>query len=506
MDSDDNTAVIVQAEVNKMNDTFSDLSESETAVSTEDMMQSCIEHDYALNYNNEPDRPAKRKDRSPEQTWSTVARKTKKISYGEIQDGLTNANDDKIEVSITCAEKLPKQFGLAKMLKAENIQNVMNVKYINAHKVLIHFNDNHDAERLTNSRVFNDNGYKSQKTMEVSQSYGVIKNIDIDLSEDEIMKDLCSETLILSVKRLKRRNTADGRWEPAESVRVCFKGSSLPSHVYIYDIRIIVSRYTYPVTQCSQCWRFGHMVKMCPSLKIVCPKCSKNHPNCESTNYCCNNCTGRHMAMAKICPVYVKERKIRDLMAEFNCSYKRAITLFVPPSPKHLDISQDPFLPTPRLASSVPTAQTTVLDGTIEKIISVPGSTATYANVVKESRAIPKKTSKAEKKKITKKAARTRDEIFECRSETSENDSRNDDQPRQGNKSKFKEQISWQILLKKLKENLFEPDNSTWEDKIKKCAGIIFEALLSLVWQYIADKPGCNLIKQLWATTTQTSL
>lgn len=31
--------------------------------------------------------------------------------------------------------------------------------------------------------------------------------------------------------------------------------------------------------------------------------------------------------------MFIKEKKIRELMTEFNCTYKRALNLYVPPSP-----------------------------------------------------------------------------------------------------------------------------------------------------------------------------
>ncbi|CAG4982966.1 unnamed protein product [Parnassius apollo] len=52
--------------------------------------------------------------------------------------------------------------------------------------------------------------------------------------------------------------------------------------------------------------------------------------------------------MAKICTVFLKEKRIRDLMAEFNCSYKKALMLYVPPSPPSPNTKNDsPLLTQP---------------------------------------------------------------------------------------------------------------------------------------------------------------
>ncbi|KOB63625.1 reverse transcriptase [Operophtera brumata] len=380
----------VDADVEE-NDMITEYRESEMTRSSGNIDEPC-NRDEGRN-NNTSERPLKRsRELDQDEIWSTMVRKAKLYGRAHTENNVSmRIPEYKIEVSVTCTEKLPKQFGLAKLLKAANIKNVLKIKYINSFKALIHFHDEDSADSFIHCKSFNENGFKCQRTLETTQSYGVIKYIDLDLKEDEILQELKSETEILSVKRLKRKNTNDGHWESSESVRICFKGSSLPSHIYIYDTRVNVSPYTYPVTQCSRCWRFGHSLRMCPSLKVICPKCSKSHPNCETANYKCNNCTGRHMAMAKICPVYLKEKKIRELMAESNYSYKKALTLYIPPSPRSLDLLKDPPLP---ISSAVRTNEPP-MSATPQESSTVEDHT--YAKITKEVPGKLRKKSKAEK-------------------------------------------------------------------------------------------------------------
>lgn len=470
-----------------------ELSESEMTRSTEYIDQLCSME----NINDAQIRRAGKRNREmdQEEVWKTVVRRAKKYGRTEVTDGEKIIQEFKIEVSLTCTEKLPKQFGLAKMLRDENIKNVIKVKYINAFKALIHFSDEESAETILQSKKFTENGYKCQKTLEINQSYGVIRDVDLHLSEEEILQGLHSSTTILSVKRLKRKNTNDGHWELSESVRICFKGSSLPSHVFIYDTRTHVTPYIYPVTQCSRCWRFGHSIRLCPSLKMICPKCTKSHANCETTQFKCNNCTGKHMAMAKICPTYMKEKRLRELMAEFNCSYKKAITLYVPPSPRGLDSAHDQPLPSNTYISSPEQPQlNTILD-----IDAAP----TYARVTKYNQKKSKKSSKTERNKNYKKPLKEKEkEIFDWVSDLSEDECRLEEQPKDSSNSIDSNKLSWRLLLKKLKEKILEEGNSSWEDKIKSCVKIIAEGLLSLVMQFISDQPCCNFIKQLWISTS----
>ncbi|CAH0714262.1 unnamed protein product, partial [Brenthis ino] len=101
------------------------------------------------------------------------------------------------------------------------------------------------------------------KAMEKDISYGLIRDVDLELSNDEILLRItCPNRVeIISVSRVKRRCTTDGSgWTPSGSVRISFRGAYLPSHVSVDGLKINVDRYVFPVSQCSRCWRLGHHV------------------------------------------------------------------------------------------------------------------------------------------------------------------------------------------------------------------------------------------------------
>lgn len=270
-------------------------------------------------------------DINNEEVWTTVTRKKSKSQ--EII-----SQEIPIQICVTSKEKLPRQFSLAKLLKQHEIPGITKVKYVNLYKLLITFVDEISAEKFLLSPGFDELGWRRQKTWEIGFSYGIIRNIDIDLSEEELQKHISSEKELVSVKRLNRKNP-DG-WTPSETVQLRFKGSALPSHIYLHELKVAVENYVFPVSQCSKCWRFGHSAKMCPSHKIICPKCTGNHANCDKTIFKCVNCYGKHMALSKICPAYKKEKRIRELMSEYNCTYQKAQTVYVPPSPRSEQFSE----------------------------------------------------------------------------------------------------------------------------------------------------------------------
>ncbi|CAG9584999.1 unnamed protein product [Danaus chrysippus] len=256
--------------------------------------------------------------------WKTVNRRKDKKLKNEI-----------MEVYISCNEKLPKQFELARTFKSLNITDINKIKYISPYKIKIECENEKCLLSLVSCQELLEKGWKFQKAFEVNFSYGVIKNVDIDLSDDEIFNNIvCTEPAILSAVQRLSRLGEDGKWIPSETVRLCFKYSYLPPFVTVHGLRIKVEPFVFPVSQCSKCWRLGHTAKRCPIDKVVCPKCGGNHDNCTITSFKCVNCGENHMSFNKSCPVFKKEKKIRQIMSEFNVTYRKARTMYVAdPSP-----------------------------------------------------------------------------------------------------------------------------------------------------------------------------
>ncbi|CAH0702429.1 unnamed protein product [Spodoptera exigua] len=266
-------------------------------------------------------RPIKRNRSEDEEGWIEV-RGSKGKKY----------KSETIEIYISSQDKMPKQFALAKLFKEEGIKDIEKIRYINPYKIRVDMKNEDSVEILEKSRKIIENNWRIQRAMEVNFSYGVIRDIDIDLTEDEMLKRIeCTEPAqLISVQRLMRRNSDGEGWKPSESVRLCFKGSFRPATISVDGLRIRVEQYIFPVTQCSRCWKLGHTTQRCPSTKIICPKCSGNHNNCETTLFKCPNCSGQHMALVRSCPSYLKEKRLREIMAEYNCTYRRALTMYVP--------------------------------------------------------------------------------------------------------------------------------------------------------------------------------
>lgn len=423
--------------------------------------------------------------------WFEVGRRGKTIALSEENQEFSRRAEEKIEVSLNSyKEKLPKQIALARILKTEKIMNITNVKYLNPYKVLLRFSSEEDAEKLIQCKYFMNQGYRCQKTYEVNMSYGVIRDIETELTETDILENLSSDIQILNVKRLQRFDLIENLWKNSESVRLCFKGSLLPTYILTHNTRIKVTPYVFPVSQCTKCWKFGHTKRVCPSRKIICPKCTGPHENCESTTYRCPNCSGKHMALAKSCPLYLKEKKLREIMAEYNCSYKKAISVYVPPSParkapqmeKYTQESRDFHLSEHYLRRDISPVSTSV-------------GSPTYAQVTKVTAMVhEEKRKKVEKKKEEKKTKRSNfsseRDTMPCESVEQDVLRCNREPTIASNEEQNSKASIWSILLR-LKEILFMKTLS-FEDKVKKFGSIIIEEVVKLLTECFSE---CSWIK-----------
>lgn len=396
---------------------------------------------------------------------------------------------DKIELYISSAEKLPKQFALAKLFRECGLTEIIRIKYVNPFKLRVDTKDEASADKILNCKCLTDKGWRIQKALEKNLTYGVIRDVDLDLSDEEILNSVeCPKPgQLVAARRLKRRNTENNEWIFSESVRLCFKGSYLPLFVKVNDIRISVMPYTFPVNQCTRCWRLGHVTSRCPANKIVCPKCAGEHANCEAKKYKCVNCKGDHLALSKTCPAFIKEKRLRELMVEFNCTYRKALTIYVTPD--------SPVCQTPQVSRTQPPNNTmsyfSILSANTEQTPNTSlQHTPSFADVVKKRL----QTTPLENRRPMRTAKRTNSH------KTVENDDFpsipsfesvpivDDNQP-----TSKENEIKFTELLQKLKDILFLRE-ITMKSKISSMIKCCFEWVILVVVENMSD---CSVIKSV---------
>lgn len=299
--------------------------EGDKVCTYEDSVQMECQMNIERSTGKRPRPPSNETDGDDNDGFITVQRKPKRIfrtaSKGSIEEKI-------YEVCLSSKSCLPKQVGLAKLLKSLGIQNIMKINSKGPYRAFITFGSKEDAEKLIKCEKLIEMGYKCQFTSEVSLVFGVIREVDLDIDEKELLNEISCEQEIVSVRRLKRLNELR-EWIDSETVRIGFKSPIVPTYVSVFGASFKVDSYTFLVSQCSGCWKYGHSIKFCPTKKIKCPKCGKDHVNCETTDFFCINCKGAHMALDKCCPMFIKEKKIRDIMCHDNVTYKKAVEIYL---------------------------------------------------------------------------------------------------------------------------------------------------------------------------------
>ncbi|KAG0416566.1 hypothetical protein HPB47_006327 [Ixodes persulcatus] len=132
---------------------------------------------------------------------------------------------------------------------------------------------------------------------------GVIRDVDMDATEEQLEHNLRSESKIVDIRRLGKSSV----------VKLTFQGSQLPNYVLLGYVRHPVLPYKEKPLQCHNCGGFGHKKVSC-TRAMACKRCGEQHEAtdamCQSPTLRCVNCKRDHEAISHACPKWIKERKI----------------------------------------------------------------------------------------------------------------------------------------------------------------------------------------------------
>jgi|GEM_PF-5291018 len=216
-------------------------------------------------------------------------------------------------------------------------------------RVEVNFKNPLEANKLLNDSDIKDNNLKAYIPGFRLSRREIVKGIDEDISEEEILETIESKFKVLKVRRLNRRNRdpcrkeEDPKWEASKSVVLTFSGQMLPSEVYIRRVKVKVEPYMILPVICYNCFKIGHTSSICKS-NAKCSMCAEiKHGSCTSDIPTCSNCKGDHISTNKKCPVYCKEYEVRRLMAYENISMGDARKLVFPEIQKNIRTGTEDF-------------------------------------------------------------------------------------------------------------------------------------------------------------------
>ncbi|KAG0419645.1 hypothetical protein HPB47_003968 [Ixodes persulcatus] len=119
-----------------------------------------------------------------------------------------------------------------------------------------------------------------------SNSFGVLRDIDPDCTEDDVKTHLQSSVGITEVKRLGKKSPV---------IRIAFTGKVPPQHVKVGLVRTEVLPYRARPLQCYKCHKFGHIAAACTVASRLCYHCGQCHEGECTANPRCVNCQGEHI-------------------------------------------------------------------------------------------------------------------------------------------------------------------------------------------------------------------
>ncbi|XP_042150784.1 uncharacterized protein LOC121838540 [Ixodes scapularis] len=162
---------------------------------------------------------------------------------------------------------------------------------------------------------------RAYQSLEGPTSIGVIKNVDAELSDPEILENLRSDGRIARVRRLGATGV----------VMLTFNCSPLPSFVLLGRVRQKVTEFKPRPIQCRNCGGFGHFAVSC-TRSSACSRCAEPHPitnttsntKCKSTVIKCVNCGEAHEATSPACSKWREEQNVVTYAKRNAVDYRSA--------------------------------------------------------------------------------------------------------------------------------------------------------------------------------------
>ncbi|XP_026471570.1 uncharacterized protein LOC113375838 [Ctenocephalides felis] len=204
-------------------------------------------------------------------------------------------------------------------------EDFLEIIVIDNNKVKLVLRNGKTANSLLDDSFFADNKLKAYIPKYLLIREGIIFDVDINLTAEEILEEIESVIPIIDVKCFVPKNINKRRIN-SQFVNLSFRGSILPDKVGIHSVKCPVSPFIKKITQCHKCYRFGHVREKCRN-DLTCPKYAGPHIKdvcIEDNNYLCCLCKDNHEAYNKDCRIYKRYKNINELMAKQNLSFYEA--------------------------------------------------------------------------------------------------------------------------------------------------------------------------------------
>lgn len=218
-------------------------------------------------------------------------------------------------------------------IKNCGVKDIKVIEMVGRMLVKISFNTIKAANDCVNNEKLKSMGLVTFIPRSAIETYGVVRHVPPDLSDEEILASIRSEIPVSSIFRFSRQDPdKKGERIPTFTIKLGFLGDVIPKHVYICYVRANVEHYIPQLRQCAKCGRIGHAMATCRS-DARCIKCGSSQV-CEGAclNVKCILCGGNdhNSTNRKNCPIWDRELKIHEIKNIQKISRKQAIEIVDP--------------------------------------------------------------------------------------------------------------------------------------------------------------------------------
>lgn len=244
-----------------------------------------------------------------------------------------------------------------KRLNELNIKNIVNIKQTGKNRVKVQLSDSATANRiLKNPNLKTIDKYKCFIPSSTLLTTGIVKDISLDMSNEEILENSSCEFKILSVERMTKWDSELQQNLPSTNIKIVFRACKLPTNLKIFYAPRRVEYFIPKTILCKKCLVYGHTKNQCKNKNVeLCRNCSEvNHNSDLECRQNCKFCKNEnHKTGNYKCPEEEIQRKINKIKIIDKIPYKEARALVIKPYDRNFPALQNQNSQTKSYANTV---------------------------------------------------------------------------------------------------------------------------------------------------------
>lgn len=228
---------------------------------------------------------------------------------------------------------------IAKDIFDLKLSNILKINIKGRNRLGVDFDSFKAANNFLQNKHLKNLGYDIFIPKNYTSCKGIVRAIPKMFSMKTIVQNSTSrECRVISCTRLNRKvidkEKKSVEYIPTTTVLYTFEGTRLPRDIQVFGLDMQIKPYVPPVTQCFNCFRYGHTKKICKSKK-KCLNCGSlelenetPHRKEDGSFLCQIKCilcnSDEHRSSSKTCMEFERQLVVKKAMAFDNLTYFEA--------------------------------------------------------------------------------------------------------------------------------------------------------------------------------------